>query len=61
MNPALLNSTPAGDEYRNTSHTPKSEGKLKWDPFFMKESASKEEMTKSIEMLVCLFFGMEYM
>ncbi|MEI6678913.1 MAG: hypothetical protein WCL21_09920 [Mariniphaga sp.] len=60
-NPALLNGIPAGDDYSNASHAPKSEGNLKWYPFFMKESASKEEMTKSMEMLVCLFFGMEYM
>ena len=39
----------------------KKEGKLKWYPYYMKDGASPEEVATSLEILVCLFFGMKNM
>ena len=55
--------TGAGSEEDTKAGNPssKKEAKLKWYPYYMKEGASSAEVVTSLEILICLFFGVENM
>ena len=57
INPSATAGAGSEEDTKSGNPSSKKEAKLKWYPYYMKEGASPAEVTTSLEILICLFFG----